>query len=459
MTTFEMKTTGLTLVLGMALAGCGGAKTPVEEPEEPGRFAVTSVSPSNIKANYDGDIYLYGAGFEQGAEVLVDGVPVTSIPGATMQVVDENTIRVYLAYAGAGQELQAGDYQVQVELGTEQTSPSTLHVRPILAKLEHVRTLPGFFLKNGGFLDLWVQPFDSEDTFIGLGHEIAGAAGLGRANFFWDNVRLTRVADGALPEEPSLSGVANVEFTPVGTANPLAVAITIDQSGSMIGLGSNPVPSDPNDERVTQSQAFVDRMGATDEATVLRFQGQAGAVFTVVPFSSDKQVLKDGLETLRTGETGNTPLYDAMIRSVNEVAAKGVNATKAVIVLTDGRDTTSTATAAQAITAARDAGIPIYSIGLGNPNDPASLDRAQLQEIADQTGGRVFFAEDPAALAGIFDQLTAILKDSYRLEAAVEFDPPLTQAGTYKVEGDVVAEVDGETLSIPMPAFHVSVLN
>ena len=440
----------------VAVAGCGASSEGASK-EEPAFLELTTVAPYDIKATHDGAVLLTGAGFVEGTQVLVGGQPLASaLPGVSMAILDEWTIE--LDFPG---NVQAqGDHAITVKNDLEalETAPVTLHVRPVLYSLEHVRTLPGIFFREAGFLDIWAMPKDEIGAFIGPGHELGGMEGLGDANFRWENVRVTRLSDMS-QGEIDLAGVADVKFAPVGVANPLSVAITIDQSGSMIGLGVNPVPSDPNDERVNQAQAFVDRMGATDEATVIRFQGEAGAVFTVQESTSDKTALKAGLDSLRETEGGNTPLYDAMIKSVNDLAARPANLTKAVIVLTDGRDTTSAQTSAQAITAARDLDIPIFAIGLGNPNDPASLDRDDLENIAAQTGGRVFFAEDPTALAGIFDQITAILADSYKLEAAVSFDPILPAAGTYKLEGDIVADVDGEELKIPMPAFNVSVLN
>ncbi len=434
-------------------AGCG-ASTASRPGETDSALALTSVSPAAIKANFDGRLLLTGAGFVEGATVLVEGAPASSI-GASVEVVDEWTIALEIDYAG--QPLEAGDYHIEVEVGSDRSDSKTVHVRPILFELQHVRTLPGVFHRDGGFLDMWVMPDDSQNALIRPGHELAGAGGLGDANFRWDNVTLTRIGT-TMPVAPDTAGVADVYFEPVGTMNPLSVVLTIDQSGSMIGLGVNPVPSDPNDERVNQSQAFVDRMGAMDEASVYRFQGEAGAVFPVIGFSSDKTALKDALDTLRETEGGNTPLYDAMIESVEALASKS-GKTRAAIVLTDGRDTTSGATAADAINAARAVNVPIYAIGLGNPNDANSLDKEALQNIADQTGGRVFFAEDANALEGIFDQLTALLADSYRLESALQIDPPLTASGSYRIEGDITAEVDGESITIPMPAFNVSVLD
>ena len=455
-----MRITGLSswvLVLSSAaVVGCGassqGAKTEVEPPV----LALTGVAPYDVKANHDGEVILSGAGFtELGVEVLADNGPLSvAFPGAQMTVRDEWTI--VLDFSGS--IVPQGDHSITVKSAIAETSPIDLHVRPVLASLEHVRTLPGTFTRSAGFLDMWAMPKDELAAFIGPGHELSGLTGLGDAHFRWENVRATRISDSST-SLPDVSGVADVKFEPVGASNPLSVALTIDQSGSMIGLGVNPVPSDPNDERINQSQAFVNRMGALDQASIIRFNGQAGAVFTVQDFTSDKIVLNAALDGLRTTEGGNTPLYDAMIKSVNDLIAQPAGRTKAVVVLTDGRDTTSTQTAAAAILAARNAFIPVFAIGLGNANDAASLDRVELENIATQTGGRVFFAEDPTALAGIFDQLTAILADSYKLEAAVSFSPILPAVGSYKIEGDIIADIDGEDIKIPMTPFNISVLN
>ena len=249
---------------------------------------------------------------------------------------------------------------------------------------------------------------------------------------------------------PDYAGVADVFFDPVGEAKPLSVALAIDQSGSIVNNGG----TDPNDERITQAKAFVLRLTAMDEVEVLRFQGSS--VSLVQGFTGDKAALTAALDSLKTGEGGGTPLYDAIVRAVNDVAPKE-GRTRVAIVLTDGRDNDSNASVDAAIAAARNAGVPVFTIGLGDPNDPASLDKAVLQRISDQTGGRFLFAQDPNALAGVFDALTDLLADSYQLRCALSFDPPLTAAGAYTLSGTVVADVDGTRIEIPMAPINVSI--
>jgi hypothetical protein len=331
-------------------------------------------------------------------------------------------------------------------------------VKAILADVQHVRTLPGLFEKNGGFVDFWVIPWDSDGGIITPGTELGGTLGLGHPNFQWTDVTVTALG-APTGIAPDYEGVADVFFEPVDLAHPLAVSLAIDQSGSIATPQNGAAASDPNDVRIDQSEAFLSRLSMMDQVEVLEFQGAGGNVPTVVPFTADKAALRTGLETLRSGETGGTPLYDAMVKQVNDVAAKGAGFVRAAVILTDGRDNGSTNTPATAIAAARAAGIPIYTIGLGNPTDPISIDKAALQNIADQTGGRFLFAQDPTALAGVFDQLSGLLQASYQLRCAVSFNPPITTAGTYVLSGALETNVDGEEAKLSFPAINVSILN
>lgn len=428
---------------------CG--KTEKSAAEAP--VGLVSIAPDNVKNNFDGDVILTGHGFDLGAQVLVNDVPANTIPGMTVTVLDYNTIKLHISYLGAGQELASGDRDVRVRVGLDSSEERNFHVRPLLFQVDHVRTLPGQLTTSGGRLDVWVRPFDSDGVLLRPGHELVGNAGLLQNNFRIENVR---VYANSTSGNISASGaaVALSEFDPVNDAKPLAVSISIDQSGSMIG---GAFPGDPNDERITQSQGFVDRLSSADEVQVLKFQ--QNAVTEVIPFTTDKIAVKNALDSLRTGEAGSTPLYDSTMRSITDVAAKGVVYSRAVIVLTDGIDTVSTTTVPQVIDNARTNGIPVFPIGLGNPNDPNSLNRDELQEIANQTGGLFLFAEDPTALASVFAFLSEILASSYRVETNMTFNPPITAAGNYTIEADLVTTVDGEEIRIAMPPFRTSFIN
>lgn len=452
-----------------ALSACGAtppgaAASPTPSPVAP--LGAAALSPASLKADFADDLVVRGSGFDSTTTAIVEGGPLAGkLPWRELRVktattvVDDETLRVHFAAADAHALLGAGDYRLRVVRGdapdAETTASLFFHVRPVLVATEHVRTLPKLFLRNGGFLNVYVIPTDSTARFVGPGTELGGAAGLGHANFQLTNVAVTPLAGGDAIH-PDFTGVNDVLFDPVSKDRPLAVALAIDQSGSIATTQNGAPASDPDDQRITQSENFIAGLSPEDRVEVLAFNGNANNVPVIVPFTADAAALTTGLDTLRTGENGGTPLYDAMIKSVDEVAAVDGTVTRAAIVLTDGRDNGSNATAAQAIANAQAKGIPIFAIGLGNPADPNSLDRAVLQGIADQTGGRFFFAADPTALATVFDTISGLLKSTYELDCGVSFDPPVTTPGAYVLTGDVVTTVDGTTRTTPLPPLNLS---
>ncbi|HVO29218.1 MAG TPA: VWA domain-containing protein [bacterium] len=417
---------------------------------------IDGMTPTEIRANYTGDVSLTGSGFE-GADWTANFHPLTSLPGVTLTVVDGGHATIHFAYGGAGTEIPPGFYQITAKNSRgEANAPDVLHVKTFLAEVSWVRTLALPFTVSGGTASFFVRPDDFSGEILYPGHQLVGTAGVPASDFSWQTTSITAVGSTtALPLPVDSIGAASFQFLGEGSSKPLSITIAIDQSGSMHGLDGNP-PSDPNDERVTQTEAFVASLGAADEVCVYSFQGTS--ITKIVDFTTDKNAVHTALETLRTGVGGATPLYDTMAAAVAAEGARPATFSRATLVLTDGRDTNSTATPAQVIASAQGLEVPVFSIGLGNPNVPNSLDPVQMKVIADQTGGKVFLATDPSALQSVFSDLEGTLNSSYEVTADFAFGTALPQAGSYSIEGNLSTTVDGVTVTIPIPAFTVSVL-
>ena len=120
---------------------------------------------------------------------------------------------------------------------------------------------------------------------------------------------------------------------------------------------------------------------------------------------------------------GGTLLYDAIIKASKDVM-KAQSGRKALIVLTDGVDTGSDATLADAIEAAQLADTLIYSIlfsdatfyngpflgGVGGPNG-----RSVLQRLSRETGGSFFEVSKKKSIEQIFAELEQELRTQYSL--------------------------------------------
>jgi hypothetical protein len=124
--------------------------------------------------------------------------------------------------------------------------------------------------------------------------------------------------------------------------------------------------------------AFCDTLRPTDEAFILTANGEGSGKFfdfTLSPklkrgFTNDPILLKQALYNLRP--LGPTMLYDAILGGLRLVN-QGQNRRKALLIISDGLDTASTASEGQVIAAVEAAKIPIYTIGIGASSTTGGL--------------------------------------------------------------------------------------
>jgi Ca-activated chloride channel family protein len=127
-----------------------------------------------------------------------------------------------------------------------------------------------------------------------------------------------------------------------------------------------------------------------------------------VKFTNDLKVLAGGLAGLKA-ERG-TALYDTVVFSL--FYFNGVGGQRALVLLSDGKDESSRFTLDQTREYARRAGVAIYTIGLAID---ARADRKVLSELAEETGGRVFFIDTATELAGVYETIQKELRSRYLL--------------------------------------------
>lgn len=108
---------------------------------------------------------------------------------------------------------------------------------------------------------------------------------------------------------------------------------------------------------------------------------------------------------LGTRPDGATPLFDAIISAIKLVGRSHLKSTRpALILFSDGEDTISRNSAADAVEAAIGHSAQLYAVDLGNPRQPS---RGSLQSMAEATGGRYFRIQEGAEKI-----LTAVFEDS-----------------------------------------------
>jgi Ca-activated chloride channel family protein len=197
-------------------------------------------------------------------------------------------------------------------------------------------------------------------------------------------------ADFELRENGQLQQISNFAAGEV----PLSVAVAIDRSFSMTGTRLSLARS--------AAQAFLAELRPQDEAMILAVGSQ---VEVVAPLSTDRAAQRDAINKLDA--FGTTGLYDAIIRAIDETQpAKG---RRALVLLSDGNDRYSQATAANALDRARASDVMIFPVALGSTRPPL------FAELATLTGGRSYHARDGAALADTLRTIARELRQQYLL--------------------------------------------
>jgi VWFA-related protein len=200
--------------------------------------------------------------------------------------------------------------------------------------------------------------------------------------------------------------------------SPVSVAVLVDMSGSM-RVGS---------KIAIARQAFASILSqlkaGEDEVGLFTFDTRLHERQT---FTSSINSLRNGLEDFKP--FGATSLYDATAATARRLAERSA-AHKAIIILTDGIDTSSSLSAPEVSALASSIDVPVYIVATVASTDKMSLteaaDRgaasaADLRDLAEWTGGRLVFATtfDETVLAAA--DLLSELRQQYVL--AIEAAP------------------------------------
>lgn len=183
---------------------------------------------------------------------------------------------------------------------------------------------------------------------------------------------------------------------------PFAAAVLLDFSGSM-------------EKRVSMARAaairFLDGLREEDVAAVYRFDSKIEQLQDYSP-SRDLAPLAFGMSA-----KGMTVLNDAIIRAADDLSRRPEKR-RAIVVLSDGYDTKSSASMEKALAAAASAGVTIYTVDM-TPENARPEARAQasgiLRNFAGKSGGRYVKTPGGQALREAFGSIIEELGNQYTL--------------------------------------------
>ena len=189
---------------------------------------------------------------------------------------------------------------------------------------------------------------------------------------------------------------------------PIALALLLDTSASM-------------DTKLPTAQeaaiGFSRRLRPQDLAEVIDFDNR---VTVLQQFTSSAQELETAIR--RTSAGGSTSLYNAVyiaLKDLKKVVAKNSEEIRrqAIIVLSDGEDTSSLLPFEEVLDLAKRSETAIYTIGLRDNESGGSKTFKEaefvLRQLAQQTGGRAFFPNQLSDLNGTYSQISDELSSQY----------------------------------------------
>jgi VWFA-related protein len=284
------------------------------------------------------------------------------------------------------------------------------------------------------------------------------------------NVKINQVI--ACPREPGLPVTAYVAVTDQGrfpVTGLLAEDFTIEEgdvpidwllaswiadshptiSVALLLDYSNSITNEPDnvDAMRRAATSFVQQLDERDEAQIVKFGTQA---VVVADFTSDKDDLISAIESTPDTGGGTTLLYDTLVAAIGDISERTKDR-KAIIILTDGEDNDgkgvplSDADLYDVIADAREMGVPVFTIGLGdrvNPDD--------LSELANSTGGTYSESATPDNLLTIYNQLANLLfENQYILTYNTALEE--NQGGVLKVTATYNGSISGEDTYTILP--------
>jgi tight adherence protein B len=201
------------------------------------------------------------------------------------------------------------------------------------------------------------------------------------------------VTENGVPVIPHLA--------PIGEHRvPLSVAILLDTSNSMRG--------EPLSAAVDAAETLIGQKPDRSEAAVFGF---AETPYLIHSWSTTAGTFDASLQAI-TPSSG-TSIWDAVGMASQSVGERH-GASRALVLLTDGQDTASSATVTDAVNAARSVHARVFVIGLPG----ASSNRADLDRLVAETGGKFVQVRSLGELHRVYASLATELSRQYVLTYA-----------------------------------------
>lgn len=217
----------------------------------------------------------------------------------------------------------------------------------------------------------------------------------------YPGVSLSVVTDSPSSSQPRLfeNDVLVGGAHAVNLASSASVVLAVDRSRSMAGRSIA--------DASAAAGAFVTAKPAADAIEVVAFGSHA---IGLTGFSTSTIDADGALRTLSIDRHSGTALYDAVVLATAELSRRPSGG-RVLIVLTDGKDVSSSASLTVAIDAARHAGVAVYPIAIAGPE----FTPKPLQALASATGGSFYRAGASSKLSAVYSRIAVQLARTWQI--------------------------------------------
>jgi tight adherence protein B len=227
--------------------------------------------------------------------------------------------------------------------------------------------------------------------------------------------------------------VSNLEVAPLGESSvPVYVVLSIDTSGSMEG--------EPIAAAKAAAKSFVAQKRPEDSIAIVTFADTATVLTGFTTNADDLNARIDSIDA-----AGETAFNDGVILGLDQFETVTVdNMLANLIVMSDGEDTSSTATAEEALAAVEASPARVFGVALESPD----FNPDAVQAVAEAGGGLFLSTPDPAQLSSLYGQIAREISNTL----IARFVSPVASPG----EAEFVATYPGglsSTISFPVSGY------
>jgi len=228
--------------------------------------------------------------------------------------------------------------------------------------------------------------------------------------------------------------VSDLEVAPLGESSvPVGVVLVVDTSGSMLG--------EPMDAAKAAAQSFVAQKRPEDSIALVSFSDTAVVQTGFTTNANDLNARIDALVA-----DGETALNDGVILGLSLFESAPANMLPNMIVLTDGEDTVSAASADEALAATEAGDARVFAVAL----ESSEFNPEAVSAVATAGNGLFLSTPDPTELSGLYSQISREISNTLvarfvspvaapgEAEFAVSYPGGLASAVNFPVSGYAV---------------------